>query len=166
MKRIILIIVYFGQFRNDNSFWLKSIELNPDIDFLIFTDQTIKAPKNVKIVQTTFSEVVKYIQNQYDFTVAIPQPYKLCDFKPAYGELFQEYIKDYEFWGHCDNDLIFGNIRKFITDDILKAFDRILIRGHFTLYKNNLEVNKTYKEASPSYKVVFSNSKNYCFDEP
>lgn len=165
MRKIVLIILYFGRFRNDNSFWLKSVELNPSIDFLIFTDQNVEVSGNVKIVRTTFPELVKSIQNKFDFKIAIPQSYKLCDFRPAYGDLFQEYIKDYDFWGHCDNDLIFGDIRKFITEDILESYDRILIRGHFTLYRNTLEVNRAYKEASPSYKIVFSDSKNYCFDE-
>ncbi len=96
----------------------------------------------------------------------MPQPYKLCDFRPAYGEIFQEYIKGYDFWGHCDNDQIFGDIRHFITDDILDRYDRILFCGHFTLYKNTPEVNQVYKKVSPlSYKTVFSSSKNFCFDE-
>ena len=100
MRKIVLIILYFGRFRNDNSFWLKSVELNPSIDFLIFTDQNVEVPENVKIVQTTFPELVKSIQNKFDFKIAIPQSYKLCDFRPAYGELFKEYIKDYDFWVH------------------------------------------------------------------
>lgn len=27
----------------------------------------------------------------------ISKPYKMCDYKVAYGEMFQEYIKDYDF---------------------------------------------------------------------
>lgn len=166
MKKIVLIVLYFGQFRNDNLFWLKSVELNPTINFLIFTDQVINVPNNVRIINTTFPEMVRYIQSKFDFRINIPQAYKLCDFRPAYGELFQEYISDYDFWGHCDNDLIFGNIRNFITDEILSIYDRILLRGHFTLYRNTPETNSSYKDIKkPSYKECFSESKNFCFDE-
>lgn len=100
--------------------------------------------------------------------IAVPQPYKLCDFRPAYGYIFAEYLTQYDFWGHCDNDVIFGNIRKFITDDILDNYERILIRGHFTLYKNTPGVNNFYLKTIsgiPGYREVFSTPKNYCFDE-
>ena len=48
---------------------------------------------------------------------------------------------EYDFWGYCDIDLIFGNIRKFITDDILDKYDKILSRGHFTLFRNKDSIN-------------------------
>lgn len=48
--------------------------------------------------------------------------------------MFQEYIKDYDFWGHCDADLIFGDIRKFVTDDILNKYDRLGVDGFFPCF--------------------------------
>ena len=45
----------------------------------------------------------------------VNSPYKLCDYKPVYGLIFDEDLQDYDFWGHCDVDLIFGDIRKFIN---------------------------------------------------
>jgi len=110
-------------------------------------------------------EVATKIQKHFDFRICIPQPYKLCDFKVAYGEIFSALLSGYEFWGHCDNDLIFGDIRSFITEDILDRYDRILSRGHFTLYRNSPNVNAIYKEASPDYKSVFSSPENFCYDE-
>lgn len=167
MKSIALIIPYFGTFRKDFSFWTKSVELNPSVDFILLTDQTnISFSQNIKIIKINFAEFKNVVKRHFDFNIALPQPYKMCDFRPAYGEIFHEYIKDYDFWGHCDNDQIFGDIRHFITDDILNKYDRILIRGHFTLYRNTPTVNKIYKNVSPlSYKNVFSSSKNFCFDE-
>ena len=44
MKRIAFVIPWFGNFRNDFPFWMKSVEFNPTIDFLFFTDQAIPAP--------------------------------------------------------------------------------------------------------------------------
>lgn len=93
-------------------------------------------------------------------------PYKLCDFKPAYGEIFQQEIKEYDFWGHCDCDLVFGNIRKFITDDILDKYDRIGNCGHFILYRNNKKVNEYYRTQNHvDFKIIFSDPKSYSFDE-
>lgn len=42
MKKIVFIAPWFGKFREDFYFWLKSAELNTTVDFLIFTDQEIK----------------------------------------------------------------------------------------------------------------------------
>ena len=44
MNKIALIIAYFGKFRADNAFWIKSIQKNKDIDVLLFTDQEIPPP--------------------------------------------------------------------------------------------------------------------------
>ena len=49
MNKIALIIAYFGKLRSDNTFWMKSIESNKDIDVLLFTDQRIPPP--IKILR-------------------------------------------------------------------------------------------------------------------
>jgi hypothetical protein len=103
------------------------------------------------------------------FQVNIDHPYKLCDFKPAYGFLFPEIIKEYDFWGQSDLDIIYGNVRDFITVEMLHEFDFISVRhdyttGCFALYKNNSVMN-TFFMRSKDYIKVFSNSKHYCFDE-
>jgi hypothetical protein len=103
------------------------------------------------------------------FKVNIPYSYKLCDFKPAYGFLFPEIIKGYDFWGHGDIDVVYGNIRNFMTEEILNTYDVISTRhdyitGTFCLYKNNQQMNTLFME-SVNYETVFSNSEHYCFDE-
>ena len=110
-------------------------------------------------------EIKKRTQTLFDFPICIPFIYKLCDFKVAYGEIFSDWLREYDFWGYCDNDLVFGNIRKFITDEILETHDRILARGHFSLYRNSKNVNEMYKKASPSYRTVFSTESIWAFDE-
>jgi hypothetical protein len=62
------------------------------------------------------------------FGVNIKHSYKLCDFKPAYGFIFFELIENYDFWGYCDIDIIFGSIRDFITKEILESHDLISTR--------------------------------------
>ena len=112
MQKICFIIAYFGKFRADFAFWLKSVEHNPDVDFLLFTNQTlIKVPKNVTVVKTSLQEIQQLAQKNIWEGCRIEHPYKMCDYKTAYGDLFRDYIKDYDFWGHCDVDLVFGNIR-------------------------------------------------------
>ena len=101
--------------------------------------------------------------------VDFSEPYKINDFKPAYGVLFPEIIKGYDFWGHGDIDIIFGNIRNFMTAEILRTHDIICVRhdhitGFFTLFRNCNKMNTLYK-SSKDYKKVFSSERHFCFDE-
>ena len=84
-------------------------------------------------------------QNHYDFPISISAPYKFCDFRPAFGEIFSDYLVGYDYWGHCDVDLIWGDIRKFVTDDVLTKYKRIFSRGHCSIYENSSEVNAFYR---------------------
>lgn len=170
MKSIAYIIPYFGKFPPNFQFWLLTCSKNPTIDWIIFTDDKRKfdVPKNVKIIYTTFQNIIDRIQSNYNFKIVIDRPWKLCDFKVAYGEIFKEELKKYDFWGYCDIDLAWGDIRKFITEDLLNKYEKIGFQGHSTLYKNTKEVNARYRtiiDNIPTYKEIFSTTKNYAFDE-
>ena len=103
-NKILLIIAYFGEFHNYFDLFLKSCEWNPDVNWLIVTDNKVEYnyPENVQKVETTFEQLKEKIQSLYDFPVALEKPYDLCDLKVAYGEIFQNYIEGYKFWGYCD----------------------------------------------------------------
>lgn len=115
------------------------------------------------------AEINTLATEKLGFEVNIQTAYKLCDFKPVYGFLFQELIGGFDFWAHADIDLIFGDIRHFITNDILALHDVIAVRhdfltGYFTLFRNNPTINMLFAE-SRDYKKVLASSKHYCFDE-
>lgn len=148
-KRIVLILPYFGKFPQWMNLFLKSCANNPSIDFLIFTDDQTAwdYPANVKVVRSTLGECVNRIENKlqtkFDFEF---KPYKLVDFKVAYGVIFEDYIKDggYDFWGFCDCDVIWGDIRKYITDSILENYDKIGIHGHLEIFRNEYTFNRLF----------------------
>lgn len=170
MKKGAFIIPYFGKFNNYFQLFLNSCKYNSDYDWIIFTDDRTRYdyPPNVKVHYTTFESIKKFIQAKFDFKIALNYPYKFCDLKPMYGYIFSDYLKKYPFWGHCDVDLIFGNINEFITDNILNKYDRIGILGHFTLYKNSPKVNEAFKlrlSGKERYKEVLSTGHNFSFDE-
>lgn len=168
MTSIVIIGCYFGNLRKDTPVFLKSIEINPTIDWLIFSDcDWGNVPSNVKVVDITFEKLKELIQSKFDFKICLDAPYKLCDFKPAYGEIFQEYIADYNFWGHTDFDLVYGDLRKFFTEDKLKKFERIYYQGHLSLYRNTEKTNKLYRsqKGKQYFKEVFSVAEIKVFDE-
>ena len=50
-------------------------------------------------------------------------PYALVEFKPALGHIFQQYLKGYTHWGYSDLDIMFGDLKRWITSDELTKFD-------------------------------------------
>ena len=170
MISICYVVPYFGKLPNNFQLWLNTCEANKTINWIIFTNDKTKFnyPKNVKCYYFEFEEIQSLIQSHYNFQIKIDSYWCLSLFKPAYGEIFAEYLKGYDFWGHCDIDLLWGDIRKFITDDILNKYERIGFQGHSTLYKNTKKVNLRYKTLVPNkinYIDTFSGKTKYSFDE-
>ena len=170
MKKIAFIIPYFGKFNNYFQLFLESCRFNPNIDWIIFTDDNSRYdfPDNVYVNYWTFNDIQNYIQNKFDFEIALTKPYKLCDFKVTYGFIFDQFLEEYDFWGHCDTDLIWGNILDFITPAMLEEYDKIGIYGHCTIYRNVPEINKMFMKSFQGkslYKKYFSEPWNHSFDE-
>lgn len=170
MKSICYVVPYFGKLPKGFQMWLLSCSTNETIDWILYTDDKTEYnyPKNVKVKYCSYDNIKNKIQSFYDFKISIEMPWKLCDFRPAYGEIFADDLVGYDFWGHCDMDLIWGDIRKFITDDILDKYEKIGFQGHSTLYKNTPEVNQRYKiqiDEELNYKKVFTSEQGCFFDE-
>lgn len=171
-KSIAILTCWYGKYPWYLPYFIHSCSFNPTINFYIITDILDKIPNkpnNVKIIFKTLEEIKTTASEKLDFTVCIDTPYKLCDFKPAYGFIFSDIIKKYDFWGHGDIDVVYGNIRSFMTNDILENYDIIssrhdYITGSFCLYKNNEQMNTLFMQ-SKHYQYVFRNPMNFCFDE-
>lgn len=164
---ICLIIPYFGHLPSYANLFFRSLAYNQNIDVLLFTDSDchVELP-NLKIVRSTLSAVKRRAQRLLDFKISLDNPYKLCDYKPLYGLLFQKYLKGYTFWGHCDLDLVLGDTKQFLTDDILNQYDKIYQHGHFCLYRNVPEVNNAFELSyGMNYRKVLSTSVICVFDE-
>lgn len=170
MKKIVFICPYFGAFPNYFNLTLKSIEYNKTIDWLIITDikEKYDYPNNVKVINMTFTELRQKVQSCFDFDICLNRPFKMCDFRPAYGLIFKDYLDNYDFWGHCDFDCIYGDLRKFLSDNILNKHERIYCLGHMSLYKNNDKINYMFKnklDADTDYIEIFTHDRSYSFDE-
>jgi hypothetical protein len=168
-KSINIIIPYFGRFPNYYPMFLKSCKFNPSINWTIITDcsEEYEYPKNVKKIEMTFERLIELVQSKFEFNVVLEKPHKLCDFKPAYGYIFEGYIEGYDYWGYGDLDLIYGNLRTFLNDDILN-YPKIFIFGHLSLVRNEKKFNELFKQPIGGrllYKEVFSSDKCYNFDE-
>jgi hypothetical protein len=165
MYKIAYIIPYFGKLPSNFSLWIQSCANNPDIDFFFVTDIKVitQLPQNVKVYQKTFKEMVAEVQRKIpEINISIPNPYRLCDFKPAFGLIFEDMLplSHYDFWGYCDTDIVFGNIRNFLTAEVLNRYDKIGFLGHSTLFRNNERMKLLFKSALNGIKPYIS-----CYSE-
>lgn len=168
MKSICLVLPYFGKFNPYFSLFLESCRCNPTVNWLVYTDCTDEYdwPPNVRKVRTTFDAFKTRFCSHFDFDIVLDRPYKLCDYKPAYGEVLADDLQGFDFWGHCDCDMIFGNIRRFLSDEILSQYAKIFSRGHLTLYRNDPETNSYYRRQTLlPISQVFGDTQIYAFDE-
>lgn len=168
-NKVCIIIPYFGKFPSSLDAFLISCAKNPSFEWLILTNDKLNVvPANVQVVYCTLKDIKTKIEETVGFEVSLNAPYKLCDYRPAFGQIFKEYLKDYDFWGYGDIDLIYGDLSAFITDELLEQYDKIYPCGHLSLVRNKFDINTVYTKDvvnSLDYKKVFTNDKSYIFDE-
>ncbi len=145
MKTIGIIATWFGGLPDYFNAWMKSAAANKDIDFIIISDQEIGgSSQNIRCVRTTLSAEVKKYETILNRKIRIEDAYKFCDCRLFFGLLYEEELSKYDFWGYCDIDLVFGDIRKFVTDEVLQSYDRVYTYGHLCLYRNNDRMKHIY----------------------
>lgn len=168
--KVAIIVPYFGTLPNYFQLFLNSCDSNKKFDWLIFSDDTTKFyyPENVHFIKMSFKECQKLVQSKFEFQIELVRPQKLCDYKCAYGLIFEQFLEKYDWWGYGDIDLIIGDLETFITDDMLKSYDRIGSIGHLTLYRNTMDNCREFMgklNGRKRYKEVFTTPKGCAFDE-
>ena len=146
---------------------LRSMAHNPDVSWLLLTDRPVPdAPPNVTVRLCGFADLAARIQDNFDFQISLERPYKLCDFRPAFGEIFRAELAGCDFWGHCDLDVVFGRIREHLPAEAFEA-DKILFQGNFALYRNTPEAASWFRHevGRISYREVMTDPAARHFDE-
>jgi hypothetical protein len=168
MNKIIVFFPHFGTLPPQYKMWRASALYNTDIDFMFFTDCDVEPAKNIIVHKMSFANFKQMVQIKFDFPIMLDRPYKICDYRPAFAYIFSEFINGYDFWGWGDLDVVYGDIRHFVTDDVLLHYKMISGFGHFTLYKNDEYVNTFFMkkvDGYVSYKEAFSQRRSMYFDE-
>lgn len=173
MKLCLFIVMYFGSFNNYFQLFLDSFSKNEQFDLLIITDQNLSQysiPGNVKVYLTKFETFREYVQSKFDFNICLRYPYKLCDYKPAYGYLLEEFdfFSNYYYWGHIDCDMIVGNLSEVATILESNRYLKIFANGHMTIYFNSKENNSRFMHSLGNqhiYIQAFTKDEIYGFDE-
>lgn len=133
-------------------------------------------PENVEICSMTLADFDKLVKEKTGqepenfFSAETGNPDKfVSDYYPAYGLIFEEYIKGFDYWGHTNWDVVYGDLSKFLPDSELQKYDIWAddvnaINGVFTLYKNNKEVNNLFRNIA-GWQKMFTEHKLFGVDE-
>jgi hypothetical protein len=94
---------------------------------------------------------------------------KLCDYRPAFGEMYADEIEGFDFWGHTDLDCVYGRLWDYISDDLLNGIDVYSndpypqMCGPFTLYRASVSAH--IFRAQEGWRAIFEDPEHHGFDE-
>lgn len=142
---------------------------------LIFTPNKFEKARNIHIVPMTVEEFDNLVEKKlgvhpHNFIKPDGVPDKLIsDYYPAFGAIFEDYIKEYDFWGHANWDIVWGKLDHFLPDSFLDEIDIYAdepdtINGVFTIYRNTEKVNNLFKEI-PNWQMMFTDHRLFVVDE-
>ena len=107
----------------------------------LFTRVTDQRQKD-NLMQTPLPQLISRLSKQI-----LNLPYMLVEYKPAFGHIFAEYLKEYSHWGYSDLDVVFGDMSRWIDEDEWNDYDivtwgfgdqdKLYLRGQFTFHRND-----------------------------
>ncbi len=148
---ICFVIPYFGAWPFWFPFFLARCRANPTVDWLLFSDcgEPADCPPNVRVVATSYVDYCQRVAQRLGIAFAPPNPYKLCDLKPAMGYLHEDDLRGYDFWAFGDIDLVFGDLRAWFSAERLAKKDLFStherrISGHCCLVRNTRQMREAF----------------------
>lgn len=158
--KIALIIPYFGRLPHWFPYFAKSAGCSPLFDILFFTDAQLHGPlpDNFKVYSCSLAEFSNLASSLLSLPISISFPYKVCEFKPIFGEIFQQHIRDYQFWAFGDIDVVYGDVSAFL-EPLLPNYDVISCRqgwvsGSLCVLRNIQAVNSAFRHSADWEKAV------------
>jgi Family of unknown function (DUF6625) len=170
-REIIILILYFGRWPEWINLFIETCKWNPEVCWLLYTDcgEPENKAENVGYVHLGFNDYKMLVRERLGIHFDPPDPYKLCDLRPCLGQIHNREIEGFRFFGYGDIDVVYGNIRRFYTDDLLARGDAISthrerLSGHFAVLRNTKIVRRAY-ECIPGYRELLEQVRYMNMDE-
>ena len=171
--RLAIVATHFGHAPIWLPAFMRSCRENPDVRWLIYTDIEVggPVPANVEIKPMQLREFNRRCSETLGATIDVQPTFlkKLSDLKPAYGLVFADDLRSFDFWAYSELDIIWGDIRYFMTDGLLSEHDLVSathykLCGHFTLFRNNERMNRAF-EIVPDAIRIMADPRHFRLDE-
>lgn len=167
--KICIILAYYGALPKYFSLYLQSLQ-RMNFRVILVTDiAEIDDVENLSVVRMALKDVELLAERKLGTKVCLSTNRRLCDFKPMYGKIFEDYLTEYDYWGFGDCDLIYGYaLRDVVEHAVSKGFDLISLRRHwitgsFCLIKNNDKCRMLYARAN-NWKDIACATLDKCLD--
>ncbi|MBO2925860.1 MULTISPECIES: DUF6625 family protein [Pseudomonadaceae] len=171
MPSICFVIPYFGSWPFWFPLFLRSCALNPDIDWLLYSDCGVPddLPGNVSIEEISYEDYCLLVSQRLQIKFMPRNPYKLCDIKEALGFVHADRLEEYDFWGFGDIDVIYGRLRKYFNVERLSRYELLSthsrrISGHLCLLRNNTRMREAFRRI-PKWRDLFADEEHHALDE-
>jgi hypothetical protein len=149
---LVVLVPYFGRWPEWIELFVESCKWNPTVRWRIFTDcdPPQNRADNVEYERLAFAEYKALVRERLGVAFDPPEPYKLCDLRPALGAVHEREIREFDFFGYGDLDVVYGDLRRFYTDEVLAAHDVLSthpdrISGHFAVFRNTPAMRHAYR---------------------
>lgn len=136
-------------------------------EWKIFTpNKDVQTKGNVEIIDMSTSQFVDLCErtlgvrpNLYITDDGRPSVH-VTDFYVASGVIFADWLKETDYWGITNLDVVYGRLDHFIPDDILSKIDVMTdetgsFNGVFSLLRNREDINNLFKEI-PHWREKFT----------
>lgn len=165
-----LIIPYYGKWPVYFELFLYTVAKQKKLNILLFSDIPYidTLPSNMKLINLSLDNFNTLASEKLHIDINLTNPYKLCDLRPAYGVIFEDYLNSYSHWAFGDLDLIYGDMFSLLPKnwqdyDVL-CFREEWLSGSLSIFKNIEKINQLYKK-SKFHKIAFTSTDNKAFDE-
>lgn len=166
----VLIIPYFGKFGPWFPLFLRSLGQQRTLDLLLLTDATTPPlPDNVHRVEMTLETVRALAEEKLQTQVSLFAVRKLCDLKPFYGAVFEDFIRNYRYWAFGDEDVLYGDLDRLLAPRLQDEPDLVvpgngMVIGHLTLLKNTPHITGLFR-LDPDHQRVLGDPSHWAYDE-
>lgn len=171
MNRFVLIMPYYGRLPLYFPQFLKSLK-GKLFDVLFVSDlQVDLKPDNFKVLTMSLAALRDLASKKLDVPVKLEDPKKLCDFKPMYGKIFEDYISAYDYWMLGDCDLVFGQkFNAYLNEIFIGVWDVVSMRkpwfsGPCAILRNSEIIKNLFHRTKNWQEVATEGGANNLWDE-
>jgi hypothetical protein len=124
-------------------------------DFKLFTPNGYQSKGNFEVINMDINQFNNLVEKKLGINPkmfitpnGVPS-FHITDFHVMVGKIFEDYLKDFDFWGIIGNDCVVGRLDHFVPDSLLEGCDVFTddigqFNAHFCLWRNREQMNTLF----------------------
>ena len=170
--RILLLVPYFGAWPEWIEFHLATARWNRSVEWLYLGDHGPpgRLAPHIRFRAMSLDELRELASARLGRSVALFEPYKVCDLRPAFGALFEELVVEYDYFGWSDIDVLYGDLRRLLGPELgsgadILTFNEAHLSGHLTLLRRGARAREICASI-PDFSTKIEEPSYQHLDEP